>query len=67
MLGVNDAPVVLNDTGTTDRNTATTIAVLANDSDVDTSGSALSVTGLTQGISGTTYISGQTIIYTPNV
>ncbi|MFY8325389.1 tandem-95 repeat protein, partial [Pseudoalteromonas sp. ZZD1] len=35
---VNDRPVVVNDAVTTDEDTATTIAILANDSDVEDSG-----------------------------
>jgi hypothetical protein len=64
---VNDAPVVVNDTGTTNRNTSVSLSVLANDSDVDTSGSALSITGMTQAMHGSVSIVGQNIEYMPNV
>src|SRR5262249_24363675 len=48
---VNDPPVAGNDTATTKKNTAVTINVLANDSDVDAD--ALTVASVTQSANGT--------------
>jgi hypothetical protein len=45
VFAANDAPVALNDSATTPKETAVTITVLGNDSDVD--GDSLSVTGAT--------------------
>ena len=42
IAGVNDAPVPLNDTGTTDQNSSLAMTPLTNDSDVD--GPSLSIT-----------------------
>ncbi|HSX50028.1 MAG TPA: retention module-containing protein, partial [Cellvibrio sp.] len=63
---VNDAPVALDDTATTDENTAVTIVVRANDTDID--GDSLTVTGVTQGANGSVVIDTITKnpIYTPN-
>src|SRR5262249_22266995 len=47
---VNDPPVAVNDTASTTQNTAVTVNVLANDSDVD--GDTLSVSAVTQGAHG---------------
>ena len=60
---VNDNPVAVNDTATTPANTPVTIAVLANDSDVD--GDALTVTAVTQPANGTASTNGTTVTYTP--
>jgi hypothetical protein len=43
----NDAPVAVNDSNTTNRNTNVTTFVLANDTDIDHPVSGLSVTGVT--------------------
>lgn len=61
----NTAPVANADTATTPRNTAVTIAVLANDHDAD--GDALTVTGVTQPANGlATRNADGTVTYTPN-
>jgi hypothetical protein len=62
---VNDAPVALSDTGSTNRNTNVTIAVLSNDTDVDHTGGQLSVTGVTSITGGVASISGTGILFTP--
>ncbi len=66
VTGVNDAPVAAPDAATTDEDTAVSIDVLANDSDID--GDALAVTAVTQGANGTVTIDGATgqVIYTPD-
>ena len=62
---VNDAPVAVDDMATTDENVAATIAVLANDQDVD--GDGLIVGSVTQGANGTVTINTDgTVRYTPN-
>jgi len=61
-----NAPTAVVDTATTLNNAAVTIAVLANDSDAE--GDALSLTAiLTNPIWGTAAISGNSVVYTPNV
>ena len=61
---VNDAPVAANDSGSTIIDTPITIAVLANDTDVD--GDTLSVASLTQPGNGTAVINlDNTVTYTP--
>ncbi|MGF1523392.1 MAG: Ig-like domain-containing protein, partial [Leptolyngbyaceae cyanobacterium] len=61
---VNDAPVAQDDVAGTSENTATTIDVLANDSDVD--GDALTVSAGTAG-NGTTEVNADgTVTYTPD-
>src|SRR5207247_2182474 len=64
VAAVNDAPVANSDTATTAEDTAVTIAVLANDTDVD--GDTLTVTGVSapQHGSATSHPDG-TISYTP--
>ena len=62
---VNEAPVAVDDTGETDEDTAVTIDVLANDSDVD-AGDTLSITATPDGSNGTTTTNGSTVTYTPN-
>ena len=61
---VNDSPDAVNDTATTSQDHAVTIAVLANDTDVE--GDALSVTSLTQPAHGTATLAGNAVTYTPN-
>lgn len=53
---MNDSPVAQSDSASTPKNTAVTIAVVANDSDVD--GDVLSVQSVTQGANGTVTITG---------
>ena len=61
---VNDAPKAVNDAATTKEGNAVTIAVLANDTDVD--GDVLSVTSLTEPAHGTATLAGNAVTYTPN-
>ena len=61
---VNDSPVAVDDVATTDEEVAVTIAVLANDQDVD--GDSLIVDGVTQGANGTVTFSAGAVIYTPH-
>jgi large repetitive protein len=61
---VNDPPVAVNDTATTNEDQATTISVLTNDTDAD--GDALTVTAATA-LNGTVVRNANgTITYTPN-
>ncbi|MCL4264506.1 MAG: tandem-95 repeat protein [Anaerolineae bacterium] len=61
---VNDMPVAVNDTATTNEDTAVTIAVLANDSDMD--GDTLTVTAITTPTQGTAVINpGGSVTYSP--
>ncbi len=62
---VNDAPVAVDDTATTDEDTTTTIHVLANDTDAD-AGDTLMVSVTSGPIHGTAVASGAGVItYTP--
>ncbi|MFN4764668.1 Ig-like domain-containing protein, partial [Gillisia sp. Q332] len=62
---INDAPVAVDDTATTDEDTAVTVSVLTNDTDVD--GDTLTVTETTAPSNGSVVINGDgTITYTPN-
>jgi DNA/RNA endonuclease G (NUC1) len=60
---VNDAPVANTDSTTTSEDTAVTVDVLTNDSDVD--GDSLTVTGVTQGSHGSVTTNGTTVTYSP--
>jgi subtilisin-like proprotein convertase family protein len=61
---VNRAPVAANDTARTNKGTAVSILVLANDIDAD--GDTLTVTGLVQPANGTVVINANgTVTYTP--
>ena len=60
----NASPVAVNDAANTNRNTAATIAVLANDADAD--GDTLSVTTVTAPAHGTAVVNANgTVLYTP--
>lgn len=62
---VNDAPNAVQDAATTDEDTAVTINVLANDTDLE--GDPLTVTNVTPGGNGSVAINGDnTVTYTPN-
>ena len=62
---VNDAPVAVDDSAVTNEDTAVTITVLSNDSDID--GDILSVTAVTGALNGSAAINpDNTITYTPN-
>jgi PKD repeat protein len=60
----NDAPVAADDAGTTDEDTAVTVAVLDNDTDVD--GDSLTVESLTQPVHGTAAHGSADVTYTPD-
>jgi hypothetical protein len=60
----NDGPTAVNDTASTAANTAVTIAVLDNDTDLEAD--TLSINSVSPSSNGTTTISGTSIIYTPN-
>ncbi|HGY57155.1 MAG TPA: tandem-95 repeat protein [Caldithrix abyssi] len=61
---VNDRPVAVNDTATTDEDTPVTIDVLANDSDPD--GDAISISDVTQPANGSVTNNTTDVTYTPN-
>jgi hypothetical protein len=61
----NDNPTALNDTASTPEDTAVTIDVLANDSDID--GDTLTVTAVTTAANGTVQLNGDnSITFTPD-
>lgn len=60
---VNDGPSAADDAGTTQEDSAVTIAVLPNDSDPD--GSPLTLQGVTQPANGTAAVTGTQVRYTP--
>src|SRR5262249_18130989 len=60
---VNDPPVAGADSATTAEDTAVTISVLANDTDVD--GDSLTVTGVTQPAHGSASYTASGVTYTP--
>ncbi|HET7843836.1 MAG TPA: Ig-like domain-containing protein [Xanthomonadales bacterium] len=60
---INRGPAANPDSATTPRDTAVTIAVLANDTDPD--GDALSITSVTTPANGTAVATGTSIAYTP--
>jgi VCBS repeat-containing protein len=62
---VNDAPTAVADTATTNEDTAVTINVLANDTDIDADDSK-SIDTVTQGANGSVAVSGGNVVYTPN-
>ena len=61
---VNDPPVALADSASTDEDTAVTVSVLDNDSDID--GGALVVEAVTQPASGSTTNNGGSVTYDPS-
>jgi VCBS repeat-containing protein len=61
---VNHAPAAVNDTATTNEDTAVTIAVLANDTDPDP-GDTLTVASVTQPANGSVTNNGADVTYTP--
>jgi DNA gyrase/topoisomerase IV subunit B len=61
---VNDAPSANDDSATTDEDTAVIIAVLANDTDVDSA--ALTVTAVSDPPHGSVTTNGTTVTYTPD-
>ncbi|MEM1255078.1 MAG: tandem-95 repeat protein [Cyanobacteria bacterium P01_H01_bin.21] len=64
VTSVNDAPVANDDTLTLEQNTAAQVQVIANDTDVD--GDTLTVTSVGAATDGTTSVSNNQILYTPN-
>ncbi len=64
MADVNTAPVAADDSATTDEDTAVTVNVLANDTDVD--GDTLSIASVTQGTNGSVTEDGTSVTYTPD-
>lgn len=63
-ITVNRPPVAVNDTATTQPNTAVTVNVLANDSDPENQ--PLTITSVTQGTNGTATVTATGVVYTPN-
>jgi len=63
--GANDGPTAVDDTGSTDEDSAVTIDVLANDTDPDTS-DVLSVSAVTQGSHGSVTNNGTDVTYDPD-
>ena len=63
VTGVNDGPVAVDDAATTAEDTATTVAVLTNDSDLD--GDTLAVSSVTVPAHGTAVIAGTGVTYSP--
>ena len=68
VAAVNDVPVAVDDSATTNEDTAVTIYVLTNDSDVDSpEGDTFNPAAILSGpANGSADIAGNTIIYTPN-
>lgn len=61
----NDAPVATDDSANTQEDTAVTIAVLSNDSDIE--GDTLRIASTTQGTNGSVTVNGGNVLtYTPN-
>lgn len=63
VTSVNEPPVAVADLASTARNNAVTIAVPANDRDVD--GDIPSIIGVTSPAKGAATVSGNTIVYDP--
>ncbi len=64
IMPVDDLPIAMDDSGTTNEDMIVNIAVLPNDIEVD--GEPLSITGVTQGSQGSVTHDGTTITYTPD-
>ena len=65
VAAVNDVPLAVDDSATTNEDTAITINVIGNDSDID--GDALNVTAVSGAVNGSAIINADnTITYTPN-
>ncbi len=65
VTAVNDAPLAIDDSATTNEDAVITINVLGNDSDID--GDALNVTAVSGAVNGSAIINADnTITYTPN-
>lgn len=61
---VNDPPTAQNDSASTAQDAPVTVNVLANDSDPD--GDTLTITAVGSAANGSTAISGNAVVYTPN-
>lgn len=64
VAAVNDAPVIRNDTGSTEQDQAVSLAVLANDSDID--GDVLTIVSVSAPAQGSVTFTANAIVYTPN-
>ncbi|NEZ60742.1 Ig-like domain-containing protein [Adonisia turfae] len=64
VTGVNDAPAASDDTANTEQNTAVQVQALNNDTDIDDDN--LTVISASQGTNGSTSVSNNQILYTPN-
>ncbi|MBV1907825.1 MAG: tandem-95 repeat protein, partial [Kangiellaceae bacterium] len=65
VINVNEAPIAVDDTASTDEDNAVTIDVLANDTDNDV-GDTLSVIAIAGAVNGTATISGDQVVFTPD-
>jgi len=68
VVNVNDAPVAVDDTGSVSEDGSVTIAVLANDSDIDVgidTAETMTISDLQPGSNGATKLEGNTVVYTP--
>ena len=63
VTGVNDGPVAVDDAATTAEDTAVSVTVLANDSDLD--GDTLAVSSVSTPAHGAAVIAGTSVTYTP--
>jgi len=64
VTNVNDAPIAVDDTATTNEDTDITIDVLANDVDADV-GDTLTITSVTNVVNGTAVINAGQVVFTP--
>ena len=67
ITAVNDAPIGVADTAVTNEDNAINIIVLANDTDIDTNATALTVTAVLATNGTTTVLPNQTIDYNPTL
>ena len=67
ITAVNDAPIGVADTAVTNEDNAINIIVLANDTDIDTNATALTVTAVSATNGTTTVLPNQTIDYNPTL
>lgn len=61
---INEPPTAVNDSATTNEGSQLSIPVLNNDNDPE--GDTLHIESVTQGVNGSTTISGNSVVYTPN-
>ncbi len=62
---MNDNPIAVNDSDTTNRNAAVTVEVLSNDTDTDHTNADLAINSVTTGSLGSPTIVGTGILFTP--